>query len=176
MSVARTLEKLGITEAEFRELVRELDRKPYSWIGDDVRFPGKVSFDRDVKWEAWTPTWTATTTDPTLGNGVLSGRYFRNGKFVHCNLFLEFGSTTTEGVGTWEFSAPVTAANLLGCGAAKLLNHLVKYYVAVATFPVTTTKIRVFSEANTGAPIGSGIPFAWGVNDKMQFSLSYEAA
>lgn len=62
-------------------------------------------------WTAYTPTWTAATTNPVLGNGTLVGRYMKIGRVVVAHINLTTGSTTTYGSGNYTFSLPVQAAN-----------------------------------------------------------------
>ena len=60
-------------------------------------------------WSDTATTWTAATTNPTLGNGVLSNRVNRTGKSIAVNLTLVFGSTTTIGSGAYTFTLPVAS-------------------------------------------------------------------
>ncbi|MHB9862195.1 hypothetical protein [Streptomyces sp. YIM S03343] len=62
-------------------------------------------------WTPYTPAWTATTTNPVIGNGTLTGRYMKIGRNVLCNINLVAGSTTTFGSGNYSFSLPVAAAS-----------------------------------------------------------------
>ena len=55
-------------------------------------------------WTAYTPTWTAATTNPSIGNGTLAGRYTQIGKTCVLVIGLTAGSTTTYGSGNWSFS------------------------------------------------------------------------
>lgn len=57
-------------------------------------------------WTTYTPTWTAASSNPSLGNGTLLGRYSQIGKTVAFRIFLSIGSTTTQGSGTWRFALP----------------------------------------------------------------------
>ena len=57
-------------------------------------------------WDAYTPAWASTSTQPTLGNGVLTGRYMQVGKTVHWYIQLKFGTTTTRGSGFYRFELP----------------------------------------------------------------------
>src|SRR5262245_32215669 len=52
---------------------------------------------------SYTPIWTGTTTNPTLGNGTLTGSYIRVSKIVHYRIDLTVGSTTTPATGIWVF-------------------------------------------------------------------------
>lgn len=59
--------------------------------------------------ETWTPTWSSTGTAPVLGNGTLTGTYFRLQKLIIAEARLQSGSTTTFGTGAYALSLPVTA-------------------------------------------------------------------
>ncbi|MDJ0461548.1 hypothetical protein [Streptomyces sp. H27-C3] len=68
-------------------------------------------------WTAYTPVWSAVTTDPVLGNGTLAGRYLKVGKTCKVNLILTLGSTSTFGAGDLRLSLPFTGASIAGgCG------------------------------------------------------------
>ena len=62
-------------------------------------------------WAAYTPVLTASTTNPTLGNGTILGRYMQIGKTVWCSVRLAWGSTSTVGSGIYRITLPVTAAS-----------------------------------------------------------------
>jgi hypothetical protein len=59
------------------------------------------------EWVTYVPAWTATTTNPDIGNGTISGRFRRLGSTVHVQIYVQTGSTTTYGSGTYRFSLPV---------------------------------------------------------------------
>ncbi len=61
-------------------------------------------------WATYDVQWTAATTNPTLGNGTLSGwwRYIDD-KMIAVRINLLVGSTTNVGVGQYRFSLPVNA-------------------------------------------------------------------
>lgn len=62
---------------------------------------------REDQWTTYTPTWTAATTNPTIGNGTISGRWRYTGpKTIDFDAWLVFGSTTTFGSGLWRLSIP----------------------------------------------------------------------
>jgi hypothetical protein len=54
----------------------------------------------------YTPVWTASVSNPTLGNGSISGEYHIDGKAVEITIILAIGSTTNLGSGTYAFSVP----------------------------------------------------------------------
>lgn len=72
---------------------------------DTVVFP-------TVAWQAFTPTWTAATANPTLGNGTLLGRYIKLGRYVNFYIGLTIGSTTVSGAGAFTFgNLPVASTS-----------------------------------------------------------------
>lgn len=62
-------------------------------------------------WNTYTPTWSAATTQPVLGNGTMVGRYAQVGRIYIAEINLTPGSTTTYGSGIYTFSLPTQAAN-----------------------------------------------------------------
>lgn len=66
-------------------------------------------------WTTYTPAWTATTgTNPTLGNGTITGLYYRTGRMINVFVRLVWGSTSVAGSGggseNWLFGLPVVPA------------------------------------------------------------------
>lgn len=62
---------------------------------------------REDQWTAYTPTWTAATTNPT--NGILAGRWRYTGpKTIDMDVQLttQASPATTFGAGVWRFSLP----------------------------------------------------------------------
>jgi hypothetical protein len=60
-------------------------------------------------WTTYTPTWTASTTNPTIGNGTLEGRYIELGSAVFGEVRIVAGSTTNRGSGTYAISLPFSS-------------------------------------------------------------------
>ena len=60
-------------------------------------------------WTTYTPTWTASTTNPTIGNGTLQGRYIELGSAVFGEIRIVAGSTTNRGSGTYAISLPFSS-------------------------------------------------------------------
>lgn len=57
---------------------------------------------------AWTPVWTAATTNPAIGNGSIVGGYKQFGDLVYVQVTITMGSTTTYGSGGYRVNAPIT--------------------------------------------------------------------
>ena len=64
---------------------------------------------------SWTPTLTATTTNPTLGTGSsVSGRLFRQGSMVTVWARIQFGTSgVAAGSGVYIINLPVAASTLM---------------------------------------------------------------
>jgi hypothetical protein len=119
-------------------------------------------------WSSYTPTWTASTTNPVLGNGTIVGRYIKVGRMVFGHINLIMGSTTTYGSGSYNWTLPATAANaganfigtcqFLGTdrwpGTAVLAGNAT---TLSAFFNITNTNTRVdFMNATRPETIASG--------------------
>ncbi|MFF8100194.1 hypothetical protein ACF07S_10520 [Streptomyces sp. NPDC016640] len=73
---------------------------------------GRTDPGTGTPWRAYTPAWTAATTNPSLGNGTITGRYTRlPGRTCVAAIRLVTGSTTTYGSGAYLFSVPLAAAD-----------------------------------------------------------------
>lgn len=66
---------------------------------------GKTGGYTPPEWQAWTPVIEGATTDPTMGNSTVVGRYMQIGKTVTVNAYFLFGSTFSPGSGA--YSIPV---------------------------------------------------------------------
>jgi hypothetical protein len=60
--------------------------------------------------DTYTPSWTGSGSNPTLGNGTVSGKYIEIGDVVIGGFHFTMGSTTTYGSGSYSMSLPVTAS------------------------------------------------------------------
>lgn len=91
---------------------------PRTWVVGEVVTAAELNQEiRDqfnsmfAAWTSYTPTWTASTTNPVLGNGSLTGRYMKIGRTVLVEINLTTGSTTTYGSGNYNWALPFTSAN-----------------------------------------------------------------
>jgi hypothetical protein len=107
--------------------------------------------------EAYTPTWTASSVNPDLGDGTLTGRSMRVGPMRFVEIALSYGSTSTAGTGAWAFSLPSTAVSTsFSCMTAEVVATV--HRIGVARLGTTTT-INVFTEGAGG--VGAGVPVVW---------------
>ena len=133
-------------------------------------------------WQSYTVSWTADTTNPSIGNGTLVGRYTQIGKTCVLVIALTAGSTTTFGSGNWSFSLPKNAKYTTGIsfyGVAHLRNSGTANYERIAQIAPTlsTTVINMFTDPTPGSNslyISSTVPFTWGDGDSLGIEITYE--
>ncbi len=144
-------------------------------------------------YDAYTPTLTASTTNPTLGSGSsATGYYKRLGHRVEGYATIQFGSAgVAAGSGYYGLLLPVEPVNrnhAIGIGYLVDYSDNVRFLVASAAvspplWAANTSKaIIVVSNAAgagffTGAnPVGAAAPWTWAENDQLMVTFSYEAA
>lgn len=124
---------------------------------------------------AFTPTWTASTTNPVIGNGTLRGWYARSGSIVTATYEVIMGSTTTFGTGTYAFSLPrMSASPSVHVGAVYGTD-------ASASGAATTGVVQVLAGSPGTARLqatGTGIwsptvPITWATSDVIRFTVTY---
>jgi len=129
---------------------------------------------------AYTPIWTASTSNPTLGDGTLQGRYIQVGKLVVVFITFIFGSTSSFGVGNHFISLPFEAQSSGGGlfdGFARFRNSGVANYFRIAGIATTlsSTEITLFTSLtgndNNWTPTS---PFSMGASDTLVIQLMYE--
>jgi hypothetical protein len=128
-------------------------------------------------WISYTPTWTAATTNPAIGNGSLTGGYRRIGQQIDFFADIGAGSTTTFGTGIWRISLPVAAVNaqwnfsydawILDSGVAWF-----KGYVGEGVSSGFSDKFEIWNPTFT-TQVSSTHPMAWGANDGVRITGSY---
>lgn len=128
-------------------------------------------------WTSYALSWTAATTNPTIGNSTVTAHYRRvsGGDLVIVRVSIGIGSTFSAGSGTYSWSLPVTAAANWGgsigalyvfdSGAAPRAGGIVK-------LENTTTMTGVMGTS----AITHASPQAWAQNDEIKFTVMYEPA
>jgi hypothetical protein len=137
--------------------------------------------DITTAWTSYTPTWTAASVNPAIGNGTIQGWYKLVGKtcFVRGNIVM--GSTTTFGSGEWYVSMPFTASHADAIlMSANLLDNTTAWYNALlngarAGFNYKTA-IQYQSTGGTADSITPTAPFTWTNSDRFIWNGSYEIA
>lgn len=141
--------------------------------------------DQAVAWDTYTPTWTTNGTAPSIGNGVLAGRWTRlpGTRTIIGTLRLTPGTTTNPGTGAWFLSLPVAANTAIsnfaivggakGWGGGPSVN-------AIARLNNSATQVRfdysVTSPTGTETPIAQNQPWNWTSGTDFDAQFLYEAA
>jgi hypothetical protein len=160
---------------------------PKTWAVNDVLSASDLNtYVRDneralSQLSSYTPTWTAATTNPAIGNGVLEGRYILVDDWCWVQVMLAAGSTTTYGSGTYGLSLPVAATALSGGTEQNLLvtfNDLgLARYMGVAYIFTGATSFGVNSpttwNGGTQRTWNQTDPFTFGNGDTMVASGIY---
>ena len=135
-----------------------------------------TAFLRDNGWQSYTPTWTAATTNPSIGDGTLSGRYIQIGKLVYCQFRMLAGSTTTFGVGNWRFGYPVAPntsnADLYQVGNIQAYDYGTMFHIGVTQYAGVTYMGLIIN----GNWVSGSAPFTWTNGDVLEVNVIYEAA
>lgn len=162
-----------------------LNTTPRTWVASEIVDATEMNTEvRDAltglqaAWDTYTPTWTANTTNPSLGNGTRVGRFLRIGKTVHVRIEIVAGSTTTFGSGFFILSLPVAARTTAGSdgmpGSVYLLDASGGARQFGGVILQSSTSVRMFGP--TGASIDSATPWAWATTDAITVDFIYEAA
>lgn len=130
---------------------------------------------------SYTPTWTATSSNPSLGDGTLTGRYVQVGQLVVFEIQMVAGSTTTFGTGNWEFALPVAMTTDFseGWGSCAMTDLNTAIYLGHTRLLPSTTRCRALYTASGGITalnVGPTAPFAWANGDFITLNGSYVAA
>ena len=129
----------------------------------------------------FTPAWTGAGSNPAIGNGTLTGFYYRVGNLIIATWNIIAGSTTTFGSGQYSVGLPVTAATspaqrwtLTG----DLLDAGVQHYEAVGVVNGSTTFEEILVMSNATGPTNwtATAPFTFGNTDRLTISGVYVAA
>jgi hypothetical protein len=132
-------------------------------------------------WIAYTPVWTASITNPALGNGTLIGRYQKVGRDVHFHINLTTGSTSTYGNGGYNFTLPPFTAATNGAsmiGTAQLLGTN-RWNGQIVVSPTATGTSTFFPASQTDCRLafhGPTVPEAMASGTQVRITGTYESA
>ncbi|NUL09061.1 hypothetical protein [Streptomyces lunaelactis] len=130
-------------------------------------------------WTAYTPAWTAVTTNPVVNNGTITGRHMKVGRTCHTQIDLVTGSTTTYGSGGYSFSLPFTSASVgTRTGLAHVFlsqRYLGQFHVA-ASATTGTLFFPASGSVSNLSQAASNVPVTWANGLQLRISLTYETA
>jgi len=123
--------------------------------------------------QTYTPVWTASVTNPNIGNGILQGSYFQIQKLIIGEIFLVAGSTTTYGAGGYLLSVPFPISGGYCSGWGQLLDASAGYvqYMGSAIGSVSTLEFRFGNASTVWQPT---VPVTFGNADQVRIKFVYE--
>jgi hypothetical protein len=136
---------------------------------------GGVTHRYDWEWDT-TPVWSATGTAPAIGNGSLTARVRRTGRFAEVRFTASFGSTTTFGTGSYFFTLPSPYnwnAKSVAHGAAYGFDSGTGHRAGTVLVTSGAPQFRVYRDGS-GAEWGQAEPITWANGDRIEFTARYE--
>lgn len=129
-------------------------------------------------WTSWTPTLTASTTNPTLGTGSdASGRYAQINKSVFFYATFTFGTGAAAGTGSYQISLPITAKNALNVvGSGWLYDSSANRLETCVVRLGATTYAWCYQTATSTYQTQAAQPWTWAQGDVITIFGTYEAA
>lgn len=129
----------------------------------------------------FTPTWTATSVNPAIGNGSLNGRYAQiHPKLLFVNVVLVIGSTTTLGTGQYRFAIPAgfTAATTQAISAWYIDASTGNYFAGTATvgYSSSSTMQALFGDGAGTREMSPSSPVVPANGDTIIMSGTFEVA
>lgn len=158
-------------------------------IGDQIAATQTAKIFTDIEaaapngaWTAYTPTWTGSGSNPTLGNGTWEAAYQTNGKLTVVRARLNIGSTTTFGTGNYSFSLPNTAnengSNFTPVGtwgARGASNNYVGFAALATTTTIQLLTISVVTASLAAGIVANNAPETWANGAVIMFKITYES-
>jgi len=129
-------------------------------------------------WNSYTPAFVGLT----VGNGALTGKWYRSGRLITFKVRLAFGTSTTI---TAAVSASLPTAYADGTEVESfsglMFDSSVNLRFQAMTFALTTTTFGIRALALSGGhlaqvDLSATVPFTWATGDALTVSGTYEAA
>jgi len=133
-----------------------------------------TAFDFGVS-TAYTPAWTAATTNPGIGNGTRVGFYTLLGPLCFFSIVVTSGSTTTYGGGQYAFSlppgfTPAVNSSVYGFGRSSSNPYIM---TAELTAGGTTLSPKAVSTSPPANNVTNSSPVAWASGAEFVFTGFY---
>lgn len=136
-------------------------------------------------WTIYTPVLTASTTNPVLGNGSITGRYVNIGATIMGEIRVIAGTAGfSRGLGAYSISLPTVAVfeNFQPVGQVVMRDEgpgLNYFGTAIFTGGITD-KVQLFMHSQTatfdeGIAVTDSLPFVFSANDKILIQFTYES-
>lgn len=118
-------------------------------------------------WDTYTPTWSATGSAPSIGNGSIAGRYLQIGKTVLWRASFYFGSTTNYGTGFYRFGIPddLDWNEFDACGQGTVVDTSTGDIYGYTAAYALNDKVRLYG--NAGEKVGATSPITLATGDRI---------
>jgi len=128
-------------------------------------------------WTTWVPSWTGATTNPTIGNGTITGQYLQVGKTVFFTIVVVCGTTSTFGSGEWQFSLPIEARFGFSASVSLRGGSPISQVSAVADCRSGNPATAILHIGSPSGPVTSTVPWTWVANQNQAIKVTgvYEA-
>jgi len=148
-----------------------------AWVRSSVTTIGASSL--GTTWTAYTPPWTASITNPVLGNGGSVGSYTQIGKNVHFRILITMGTTTTYGSGWYQLWCPISPA--VGATSFAVGNGYLYDASLAVQYPLMgklegSGILSLWNTDTSNALVTNTTPFTFATSDIITLSGTYEAA
>jgi hypothetical protein len=156
---------------------------PRTWVNGTVTaaMMNEISSSLHAIGDAWipfTPSWTAGTTAPSLGNGTATGAYSAHGKTIHFRAKVTMGSTTTYGAGSYFLTVPFQPLTGLTPHLEVFANDVSAgtYYTGKTYFTASTTVgMAIHTTLPYMVALNPSAPFTWATGDSFEIYGTYES-
>lgn len=126
-------------------------------------------------WFSYTVSWTATTTNPVIGDGTLYGKWKASGKSILAKVRIIMGSTTTYGTGNYNFSIPCNSVDQSSSVAVETASGNVLDSDTLTRYAcnafVRTSEMRGLYQTSI---LGPTAPITFAQSDVINLSVEYE--
>jgi hypothetical protein len=128
----------------------------------------------------YTPTLTASSSNPTLGAGsTISGQHWIVGKLCTVQVAIGTGAAGfAGGSGAWRVSIPVTAAagSFTAFGSGRIVDTGVNVYALVPYISPGTAYMEFLTTVSPAGQMTNSSPFTIGQSDSLDAQITYRIA
>jgi hypothetical protein len=136
-------------------------------------------------WTTYTPVLTASTTNPVIGNGSITGRYVSIGATIIGEIRIIAGTSGfSRGLGAYSVSLPTLAVfeNFQPVGQVVVRDEGpgLNYFGTAIFTGGLNDRVQLFMHSQTatfdeGIAVTESLPFLFSANDKILIQLTYES-
>lgn len=132
-------------------------------------------------WIAYTPNWTAATTNPSIGNGSVAGAYILAGKLCHFRIIVSMGSTTAYGTGAYSLTLPANPyAYPIDFTGVAFVGSPNTSYPLWGLARTSTTQLDLLADPTTAGAtwrlVTPTVPTTWASGNAISISGTYQVA